>query len=102
MLKDQKKMLRECENTDRTIGAGPLTKMLIRGRIDILNWFLGIQARKDKENIPQSGTDSRLLKMLQKQKNLLMEPINDRRPNSTSKMEVQGRIEILEWLLLGD
>ncbi len=102
MLKKQHGMLLEGENSNRTVVAGPLTRTLIRGRIDILNWFLGIQVRKTKEKNPLSSTDARLLKMLQKQKNLLMEPINDRRPSSTSRIEVQGRIEMLEWLLLKD
>jgi len=30
---------------------------------------------------------------------LLIQPINERHPSFTSKIEVQGRIEMLEWLL---
>jgi hypothetical protein len=101
MLKKQHEMLRECES-NRTVVAGPLTGMLIRGRIDILNWFLGIKVRKTKENSPISSKDARLLKMLQKQKNLQAEPINDKHPSNVSKIKVQGRIEMLEWLLTDD
>ncbi len=95
-------MLRECENANKAIIAGPLTKKLIRGRIDILDWSLGIQVRGDKENSTRSSADARILKMLQKQKNLLTEPVSDKRPSLISKIEIQGRIEILEWLLLSD
>jgi hypothetical protein len=102
MLNEQNKMLLECENTDRTVVPGPLAKTLIRGRIDILNWFLAIRVQSDKENTLSSSGNARLLKMLQKQKKLLMEPINHRRPSPNSKIEVQGRIEMLEWLLLND
>jgi len=95
-------MLLECEKGNRTVAAGPLTTILIRGRIDILYWFLGVKIRRGKVNNPLSSKDARILKMLQKQKNLLIESVNDRRPGSTSKIEVQGRIEMLEWLLLND
>ena len=45
---------------------------------------------------------SKALKMSQKQKDLLIQPINDRYPSPHSKVEVQGRIEMLEWLLMSE
>jgi len=40
--------------------------------------------------------------MLQKQKELLKEPEDVRKPTHTSKIKIQGRIEMLEWLLMDE
>jgi hypothetical protein len=100
MLKKQNTLRLRTEKRNPIV-AGPLTKLLIEGRIDILKWFLTIQKQARSRN-STSLLDTRLLKMLQKQKDLLIQPINERHPSFTSKIEVQGRIEMLEWLLVSE
>lgn len=94
-------MLVENKNDDRTIVAGPLTGLVIKGRIDILNWILTIY-QNNGSKIAMESIDSRILVMLQRQKELLEDAEEIRKPDHTSKLEVQGRIEMLEWLLMNE
>jgi len=62
---------------------------------------LTILENKNSKNM-QKSIDSRTLVMLQKQKELLKEPEDVRKPTHTSKIKIQGRIEMLEWLLMDE
>lgn len=97
MLEKQKELLDGLKQDDRNVTAGPLTRLLILGRIDILNWFLTVE-RGPEDRV--SSLDSKVMKMLQKQKDLLAMPIDEKKPNHTSKIAIQGRIEMLEWLMM--
>jgi hypothetical protein len=76
MIERQNELLRSMERHDRNMAAGPLTKLLIHGRVDMLNWFLTIQSDKSLEE-STSSLDSRVMQMLHKQKDLLQEPIDE-------------------------
>jgi len=73
MINKQNDMLVKKETGHTTIVSGPLTGLLIKGRVDILNWFLTIlESKRSVKDI--ESVDSRILVMLQRQKELFKDP----------------------------
>jgi len=97
MLEEQEELLDRMEQEKGDVVAGPLTRLLIQGKIEMLRWFLTIETAVENHAL---SLDTRIIQMLQKQRDLLNQSIDDRNPNSINKVEIQGRIEILEWLLM--
>jgi hypothetical protein len=96
-LNEQQALLSTITNEKGEVNAGPLTRLLIEGRIEILQWCLSVMTIAD--NAGKLPSRERLSAMLEKQKELIAEPEDKRKPNSISRVQIQGRVEILECLL---